>query len=75
MSLGPSSVAKQRKRQRELDALAKRDRQLRQAQLLDEYAKARYRKDLAHMWATARQMSGKALGPKKRCYRKPVHAR
>ena len=56
------AVAKQRKRQRELDALAKRDRQLRQAQLLDEYAYAWYRKDLAHMWATARQMSGNAIG-------------
>ena len=69
------AVAQHGRRQRELDVLAKRDRTNREMRLLDEYDYAWIRRDMAQMWATARQLSGKAIGPKNRCYRKPVRER
>ena len=68
-------LARYWKARRQLDHLAKRDRRHRTQEQLAVFNDAWQRRDFAEMWQTARFLSGRNLGPKKRVYNKPVAAR
>jgi exonuclease III len=69
------ALAKFWKARRHFDFLAKRDKIQAASALVHDFEEFWHSRDGANMWATARLLSGKPLGPNKRVYNKPVSVR
>ena len=68
-------VVRLKRARRHLDEQVKAQRAACMDGLVHEFQMSWCRRDAANMWAIARTLSGKSLGPKKRRYRRPMVSR